>query len=205
MKHVAMLFALLLTFGLLVACGKDDPDDLYNNPGAGFNKNNDNSYSNDSIQYPTYEANWVLDRQVIDKTVMENNGQRVAIVNMPNKVLLQHLLTNEQQNLPIKQLTSLYYTYATFGYNTSMYYNNSTNAISDERKYLVEINNQTYQVGIDEGQVGGTYNRNTDQWTLEWKIKKVSIYNEWSSLAEIKDWTFDPELTLILVSTKRLN
>ena len=174
MKHVAMLFALLLTFGLLVACGKDDPDDLYNNPGAGFNKNNDNSYSNDSIQYPTYEANWVLDRQVIDKTVMENNGQRVAIVNMPNKVLLQHLLTNEQQNLPIKQLTSLCYTYATIGYNTSTFYNNSTNAISDEKKYLVEINNQTYQVGIDEGQVGGTYNRNTDQWTLEWKIKKVS-------------------------------
>ena len=205
MKHVAMLFALLLTFGLLVACGKDDPDDLYNNPGAGFNKNNDNSYSYDSIQYPTYEANWVLDRQVIDKTVMENNGQRVAIVNMPNKVLLQHLLTNEQQNLPIKQLTSLYYTYATFGYNTSMYYNNSTNAISDEKKYLVEINNQTYQVGIDECQVGGTYNRNTDQWTLEWKIKKVSIYNESSSPAETKDWTFDPELTLILISTKRLN
>ena len=205
MKHVVMLFALLLTFGLLVACGKDDPDDLYNNPGAGFNKNNDNSYSYDSIQYPTYEANWVLDRQVIDKTVMKNNGQRVAIVNMPNKVLLQHLLTNEQQNLPIKQLTSLYYTYATFGYNTSMYYNNSTNAISDEKKYLVEINNQTYQVGIDECQVGGTYNRNTDQWTLEWKIKKVSIYNESSSPAETKDWTFDPELTLILISTKRLN
>ena len=205
MKHVVMLFALLLTFGLLVACGKDDPDDVYNNPGAGFNKNNDNSYSYDSIQYPTYEANWVLDRQVIDKTVMENNGQRVAIVNMPNKVLLQHLLTNEQQNLPIKQLTSLYYTYATFGYNTSMYYNNSTNAISDEKKYLVEINNQTYQVGIDECQVGGTYNRNTDQWTLEWKIKKVSIYNESSSPAETKDWTFDPELTLILISTKRLN
>ena len=124
---------------------------------------------------------------------------------MPNEVLLRHLLTNEQQNLPIKQLTSLYYTYATFGYNTSMYYNNSTNAISDEKKYLVEINKQTYQVGIDEGQVGGTYNRNTDQWTLEWKIKKVSIYNEWDSLAEIKDWTFDPELTLILISTKRLN
>ena len=205
MKHLVMLFALLLTFGLLVACGKDDPDDVYNNPEAGFNKNNDNSYSYDSIQYPTYEANWVLDRQVIDKTVMENNGQRVAIVNMPNKVLLQHLLTNEQQNLPIKQLTSLYYTYATFGYNTSMYYNNSTNATSDEKKYLVEINNQTYQVGIDECQVGGTYNRNTDQWTLEWKIKKVSIYNEWSSPAETKDWTFDPELTLILISTKRLN
>ena len=205
MKHLVMLFALLLTFGLLVACGKDDPDDVYNNPEAGFNKNNDNSYSYDSIQYPTYEANWVLDRQVIDKTVMENNGQRVAIVNMPNKVLLQHLLTNEQQNLPIKQLTSLYYTYATFGYNTSMYYNNSTNAISDEKKYLVEINNQTYQVGIDECQVGGTYNRNTDQWTLEWKIKKVSIYNESSSPAETKDWTFDPELTLILISTKRLN
>ena len=205
MKHVAMLFALLLTFGLLVACGKDDPDDLYNNPGAGFNKNNDNSYSNDSIQYPTYEANWVLDRQVIDKTVMKNNGQRVAIVNMPNKVLLQHLLTNEQQNLPIKQLTSLYYTYTTVGYNTSMYYNKSTDDKSDERRFLVKIDQQIYHVWIDESQVGGTYDQNADQWTLEWKIKKISIVDVVSSFYENKDWTFDPELTLILVSTKRLN
>ncbi len=205
MKHVAMLFALLLTFGLLVACGKDDPDDLYNNPGAGFNKNNDNSYSNDSIQYPTYEANWVLDRQVIDKTVMENNGQRVAIVNMPNKVLLQHLLTNEQQNLPIKQLTSLYYTYTTVGYNTSMYYNKSTDDKSDERRFLVKTDKQVYHVWIDESQVGGTYDQNADQWTLEWKIKKISIVDVVSSFYENKDWTFDPELTLILVSTKRLN
>ena len=206
MKHLVMFFALLLAFGLLTACGKDDPDDLNGNLKAAFSGNNNKSYSNDSIQYPTYEANWVQNRQVIDKTVIRNiDNQRLEITNMPNEVLLRHLLTNEQQNLPIKQLTSLYYTYATFGYNTSMYYNNSTNATSDEKKYLVEINNQTYQVGIDECQVGGTYNRNTDQWTLEWKIKKVSIYNEWDSLAEIKDWTFDPELTLILISTKRLN
>ena len=205
MKHLVMLFALLLTFGLLVACGKDDPDDVYNNPEAGFNKNNDNSYSNDSIQYPTYEANWVLDRQVIDKTVMENNGQRVAIVNMPNKVLLQHLLTNEQQNLPIKQLTSLYYTYTTVGYNTSMYYNKSTDDKSDERRFLVKIDQQIYHVWIDESQVGGTYDQNADQWTLEWKIKKIRIVEVVSSFYENKDWTFDPELTLILVSTKRLN
>ena len=91
MKHVVMLFALLLTFGLLVACGKDDPDDLYNNPGAGFNKNNDNSNSNDSIQYPTYEANWVLDRQVIDKTVMRNiNNQRLEIAHMPKFHSVHH-------------------------------------------------------------------------------------------------------------------
>ena len=206
MKHLVMFFALLLAFGLLTACGKDDPDDLNGNLKAAFSGNNNKSYSNDSIQYPTYEANWVQNRQVIDKTVIRNiDNQRLEITNMPNEVLLRHLLTNEQQNLPIKQLTSLYYTYATFGYNTSMYYNNSTNAISDEKKYLVEINKQTYQVGIDECQVGGTYNKNTDQWTLEWKIKKVSIYNESSSPAETKDWTFDPELTLILISTKRLN
>ena len=39
MKHVVMLFALLLAFGLLTACGKDEPDligdypyeELYNN------------------------------------------------------------------------------------------------------------------------------------------------------------------------------
>ncbi len=204
MKHLVMLFSLLLTFGLLAACG--NPDDLDDNLKARLNGGNENSNSNDSIQYPTYEANWVLDRQVIDKTVMRNiNNQRLEIANMPNEVLLQNLLTNEQQNLPIEQLECIYYTFVNFGYNAATFYNNKADATSDKRKYLVEINKQTYQVWIDEGQVGGTYNQNTDQWTLEWKIKKVSIYNEWSSLVETKDWTFDPALTLILVSTKRLN
>ena len=204
MKHVTTLFALLLAFGLLTACG--NPDDLDDNLKARLNGGNENSNSNDSIQYPTYEANWVLDRQVIDKTVMRNiNNQRLEIANMPNEVLLQNLLTNEQQNLPIEQLECVYYTFVNFGYNAATFYNNKADATSDKRKYLVEINKQSYQVWIDEGQVGGTYNQNTDQWTLEWKIKKVSIYNEWSSLVETKDWTFDPELMLILVSTKRLN
>lgn len=204
MKHLVMLFSLLLTFGLLAACG--NPDDLDDNLKARLNGGNENSNSNDSTQYPTYEANWVLDRQVIDKTVMRNiNNQRLEIANMPNEVLLQNLLTNEQQNLPIEQLECVYYTFVNFGYNAATFYNNKADATSDKRKYLVEINKQTYQVWIDEGQVGGTYNQNTDQWTLEWKIKKVSIYNEWSSLVETKDYTFDPALTLILVSTKRLN
>ena len=204
MKHLVMLFSLLLTFGLLAACG--NPDDLDDNLKARLNGGNENSNSNDSIQYPTYEANWVLDRQVIDKTVIRNiDNQRLEITNMPNEVLLRHLLTNEQQNLPIEQLECVYYTFVNFGYNAATFYNNKADATSDKRKYLVEINKQTYQVWIDEGQVGGTYNQNTDQWTLEWKIKKVSIYNEWDSLAEIKDWTFDPELTLMLISTKRLN
>ena len=204
MKHLVMLFSLLLTFGLLAACG--NPDDLDDNLKARLNGGNENSNSNDSIQYPTYEANWVLDRQVIDKTVIRNiDNQRLEITNMPNEVLLQNLLTNEQQNLPIEQLECVYYTFVNFGYNAATFYNNKADATSDKRKYLVEINKQTYQVWIDEGQVGGTYNQNTDQWTLEWKIKKVSIYNEWSSLVETKDWTFDPALTLILVSTKRLN
>ena len=126
-----MFFALLLTFGLLTACGKDDPDDLDGNLKAAFSGNNNKSYSNDSIQYPTYEANWVQNRQVIDKTVIRNiDNQRLEITNMPNEVLLRHLLTNEQQNLPIKQLTSLYYTYTTVGYNTSMYYTYDDNSMA---------------------------------------------------------------------------
>ena len=204
MKHLVMLFSLLLTFGLLAACG--NPDDLDDNLKARLNGGNENSNSNDSIQYPTYEANWVLDRQVIDKTVIRNiDNQRLEITNMPNEVLLRHLLTNEQQNLPIKQLTSLYYTYTTVGYNTSMYYNKSTDDKSDERRFLVKTDKQVYHVWIDESQVGGTYDQNADQWTLEWKIKKISIVDLVSSFYENKDWTFDPELTLILVSTKRLN
>ena len=90
MKHVVMLFALLLTLGLLTACDKDEPEDLYDN--LQTQTDTDDSNSNDSRQYPTYEADWVLDRQVIAKTMIKLiDNQRLEIDHMPNEVLLKNV------------------------------------------------------------------------------------------------------------------
>ena len=211
MKHVVMLFALLLTFGLLVACGKDDPDDLYDDLKAGLDGGNDEYESNDSIQYPTYEADWVLDRQVIDKTVMRNiNNQRLEIAHMPNEVLLKNV--SEIQGLPILGSSSFTCFYENLAYDgISMYFGESNSksfTVSEDYRsgnyYLVKVGEEEYAVGLDY-QTDGTYNQNTDQWTLKWTVSRVNLHEANSPSSVMFGYTFDPALTLMLISTKRLN
>ena len=130
MKHVTTLFALLLAFGLLTACGKDEPDDL-----ARLDGGNDEYDTNNLNQYPTYEANWVLDRQVIDQTVMRNiNNQRLEIEHMPNEVLLKNV--SEIQGLPIVGSSSF----------TCFYENLAYDGIS---LYIGESNSKSFTVSED--------------------------------------------------------
>ena len=209
MKHVTMLLALLLAFGLLTACGKDEPDDL-----ARLDGGNDKYGSNNLNQYPTYEVNWVLDRQVIDKTVMKNiNNQRLEIAHMPNEVLLKNV--SEIQGLPIVASSSFTCSYENLAYNSMSLYIGESNTkpftVSEDYRsgnyYLVKAGEQEYAVGL-EYQIDGTYEQNTDQWTLKWTVSRVNLqesYPSYSSSSEIFGYTFDPELTLMLISTKRLN
>ena len=213
MKHVTMLLALLLAFGLLTACGKDEPDDL-----ARLDGGNDKYGSNNLNQYPTYEVNWVLDSQVIDKTVMKNiNNQRLEIAHMPNEVLLKNV--SEIQGLPILGSSSFTCFYENLAYDDKSLYvgENSSMAFTvDEQSrsivdYYVASGGEDYTVGPDleyavglDYQIDGTYNQNTDQWTLKWTVSSVSLY-EVRLLTMISSYTFDPALTLMLISTKRLN
>ena len=215
MKHVTMLLALLLTFGLLAACGKDDPDDLYDNLKAqldgGNDEDNDKTISNNLNQYPTYEANWVLDRQVIDKTVMRNiNNQRLEIEHMPNEVLLKNV--SEIQGLPIVGSSSFTCFYENLAYDGMSLYIGESNSksftVSEDYRsgnyYLLKAGEQEYAVGL-EYQIDGTYEKNADQWTLKWTVSRVNLHESNSPSSMMFGYTFDPALTLILVSTKRLN
>lgn len=209
MKHLVMLFSLLLTFGLLAACG--NPDDLDDNLKARLDGGNDKYGSNNLNQYPTYEVNWVLDRQVIDKTVMKNiNNQHLEIAHMPNEVLLKNV--SEIQGLPIVASSSFTCSYENLAYNSMSLYIGESNTkpftVSEDYRsgnyYLVKAGEQEYAVGL-EYQIDGTYEQNTDQWTLKWTVSRVNLHESNSPSSVMFGYTFDPELTLMLISTKRLN
>ena len=203
MKHVAMLFALLLALGLLTACGKDEPEALYDDDLKG--KSNTTNYC------VIYEAEWVMDRQVIDKTTMRVIDDLVIeIDHMPNEVLLRNF--SEIQGLPVFDTSYLTCYYEHLAYDEKSLYVGESNSISfipiegelnDRNAYSVKAGGEDYVVGLDF-QIDGTYNKYTDIWTVKWTVSRVCLYEVYT-FSMISSYTFDPALTLMLVSTKRLN
>lgn len=205
MKHVTMLFVLLLALGLLTACGKDEPEALYDDDLKG--KSNTTNYC------VIYEADWVLDRQVIDKTVIRLiDNQRLEIDHMPNEVLLKNV--SEIQGLPVFDSSRFTCSYEYLAYADKSLYvgaeesNSMSFTVSEDYRsgnyYLVKVGEEEYAVGLDY-QTDGTYNQNTDQWTLKWTVSRVNLHEANSPSSVMFGYTFDPALTLMLVSKKRLN
>ena len=208
MKHVVMLFALLLTLGLLTACDKDEPDLIGDYPYE--------ELYNNSPSVTSYEAEWVMDRQVIGKTVMNIIGSKIEIEHMPNEVLLKNV--SKIQGLHLVS-SSWFILYEFRAYNDKSLYVDSfsksftlSEGFRSGNYYLVKASRNDdavvpdfeYIVGL-EYQLDGTYEQNTDQWTLKWTVSRVNLHESNSPSSVMFGYTFDPELTLMLISTKRLN
>ncbi len=51
--------------------------------------------------------------------------------------------------------------------------------------------------------IDGTYEHDTDQWTMKWTVDKLQVYSP-AVDSIIATRTFEPALTMMLISTKRL-
>jgi hypothetical protein len=162
----------------------------------------------------TYEANWVVDRMVIDNTKFDyyyDGGVRVW--HMPNQLLLQDVLPISQWNLPPNDLNELSFPLQNLGFNKlSSFYNNNTynhNIIPGEftsdsydTKYNIRNGEEVYSIHL-ACKIDGTYEYDTDQWTMKWTVEKLKVYSS-SADSIIATHTFEPALTMMLISTKRL-
>ena len=94
---VAVALMADLAICLLTACTKEE------------DKQNLQANVNMSLPQVTYEANWVVDRMVIDNTKFDyyyDGGIRVW--HMPNQVLLKDVLPIDQWNLPANDFNEMY-------------------------------------------------------------------------------------------------
>ena len=163
----------------------------------------------------TYEANWVVDRMVIDNTKFDyyyDGGVRVW--HMPNQLLLQDVLPISQWNLPPNDLNELSFPLQNLGFNklSSFYNNNNTynhNIIPGEftsdsydTTYNIRNGEEVYSIHL-ACKIDGTYEYDTDQWTMKWTVDKLKVYS-FSVDSIIATHTFEPALTMMLISTKRL-
>ena len=200
---VAVALMADLAICLLTACTKEE------------DKQNLQANVNMSLPQVTYEANWVVDRMVIDNTKFDyyyDGGVRVW--HMPNQLLLQDVLPISQWNLPSNDLNELSFPLQNLGFNklSSFYNNNNTynhNIIPGEftsdsydTKYNIRNGEEVYSIHL-ACKIDGTYEYDTDQWTMKWTVNKLKVYS-FSVDSIIATHTFEPALTMMLISTKRL-
>ena len=192
-----------LAICLLTACTKEE------------NEYDLQAQKNIPLSQVTYEANWVVDRVVIDNTKFDyyyDGGIRVW--HMPNQLLLQDVLPISQWNLPPNDLNELSFPLQNLGFNklSSFYnndYNNNYNVIPGEftsdsydTTYNIRNGEEVYSIHL-ACKIDGTYEYDTDQWTMKWTVDKLKVYS-FSVDSIIATHTFEPALTMMLISTKRL-
>ena len=201
MKRTTLTHFLMagLAICLLTACTKEE------------NEYDLQAQMNIPLSQVTYEANWVVDRMVIDNTKFDyyyDGGVRVW--HMPNQLLLQDVLPISQWNLPPNDLNELSFPLQNLGFNTSStFYNNNYSAIPGEftsdsydTKYNIRNGEEVYSIHL-ACKIDGTYEYDTDQWTMKWTVDKLKVYS-FSADSIIATHTFEPALTMMLISTKRL-
>lgn len=205
MKRTTLTHFLMagLAICLLTACTKEE-NEKYSDLKARMN-----------VPQVTYEANWVVDRVVIDNTIFDyyyNDG--IMVWHMPNQLLLQDVLPISQWNLPPNDLNELSFPLQNLGFNkTSSFYNNDYNnnynvipgeftSDSYDTKYNIRNGEEVYSIHL-ACKIDGTYEYDTDQWTMKWTVDKLKVYS-FSADSIIATHTFEPALTMMLISTKRL-
>ena len=205
MKHFTLPFAFVLAVCLISACDKDESYE---------------SMKGIPVSQPTivsYEANWVVDHLVIDKTRLDYiyydydshiDDTGIQFWHMPNQLLLQDVLSIDQWKLPFYDVNALCIPIQNLGYNSSTTFfekKTSGSFTSDpyDKRYSIKNGEEVYSISL-ACQIDGAYEQNADQWTIKMTVDKLSVYSV-SADSVISNHTFDPALTLMLISTKRLN
>ena len=181
-------YLLLLIAGItLVACSTEESyDDSYAQ----------NAYQGEvvGIPYAIYNAEWVINREVIDHTIFEYGGL-IHIAHFPNSLLLDW--TNEEKET--EDRSDNYFDFNKVGNTSQQLYFNST-ALSS---YLIDINGICHFVHLEcqDGSPTAVYDQKADRWMLTWQLTGITLTNIETGQSE--SHTYSTVKTMMLVTTKR--
>ena len=158
----------------------------------------------DGVRVARYEAQWVVDKQVSDHTMLTVTGNIFSIPQLPLERLLVPLLPAEERDEPITQLTASEWRFMMYAYSSTVTYNEA------------ELNNQWSQCAVKVGEKRydlrvhatfySTYDMDRDVWGIRWDIEEISILDLYAEeLGEEDVYRFNPALNVTLVTTNRLN
>lgn len=193
MKRSIILFLASLFF---IACSEDESDDIKN--------------LSAQIQiYYIYDADWIIDRQVVDHTqlyldITKNINIRADLY--PSQYLFAWVKDNRSFNNGSITTIGAMAGNAMDMINTG----NSTNSsyfdyTSNWSKHKVIINGQAFNVTLshEEGSPTAVYEEIGDKWAVTWKIKAVTLESVYDP-EKVITHTYQPSFTMMLLTTKRV-
>lgn len=198
------LTGLIIVLAMLsvISCSREDPASEM----VRLQDNIANSYAGNKRQIKIYEANWVIDRQIVDTTVMAVDSTEVNLFHMPYKYLLEPVLTDEQKALGVKEQSSfpISLTQSGFSLNNTYLEANDNDARTNTAISNIRIGNELYTVSINYD-CYSSYSNTNDEWTMTWIIQEVKLTLQSPSTEDSSvSWTYDPAMVLLLITTKQL-
>ena len=196
-RIIGKLMLLCLTVVVASACSKEESDSPQSYMQYVVN-------DADGVRVARYEAQWVVDKQVSDHTMLTVTGNIFSIPQLPLERLLVPLLPAEERDEPITQLTASEWRFMMYAYSSTVTYNEA------------ELNNQWSQCAVKVGEKRydlrvhatfySTYDMDRDVWGIRWDIEEISILDLYAEeLGEEDVYRFNPALNVTLVTTNRLN
>ena len=197
------LFILGIGCMLFASCGSDDNDDSTIHAMS-------NTTDEKNIINSVYEADWILDQQVVDHTTISFKDDSLLVSHFPNEQLLDWWNKS--------------YGYGYSGYSDKDSYNvadvnganlglsnvgNSNNSSYYETllvntNYQIFVDNIHFDVHIEtqDNRLTAIKDQINDKWSISWQITKISLLSP--ATTKVMENTFDPPLSLMLVTTKRI-
>ena len=197
---IFVLFTFCIGVLLLASCGGDDNESDKN--GLKYSL----SDSENKI-YAEYEADWVMDQQVIDHTTISFVGDSLQVSHFPNKQLLEWFTAGDlyysshPYSNAFEDVNGIHLELSKLGnsYNSSYY----------ETLYVdthYQINYDGYKLDVQivtqDSRLSAVKDLENDKWSITWKIAKIVVVLVGTSEPCIQ--TYDPALTLMLITTKRV-
>ena len=202
-KGMLVVFTLAIGGMLLASCGGDDNDD-----GLSL-ASNETAYGMNIIS-SVYEADWILDQQVVDHTTISFKGDSLQISHFPNEQLLAWMGGGYVSGYSFSDTHSFEYEEVN-GVNLGLSNVGNSNNSSYYETLLVNTNYQislynliNYDVQIEtlNNRLTAVKDQINDKWSISWQITKIILVSP--ETPKIFENTYDPPLSLMLVTTKHI-
>ena len=208
-KGMLVLFTLAIGGFLFASCGDDDNDDILNNEMS-------YSFSSDekNVINAIYEADWILDQQIVDHTTISFKGDSLLISHFPNEQLLGWLArldgyaysgNSGNYSFEYEEVNGANLGLSNVGNSNNSFYYETLLVNTSYQITLYNLINYDVQIETQDNRLTAIKDQINDKWSISWQITKIVLLRlDHGEIIGRHEQVYDPPMSLMLVTTKRI-